>query len=183
MDNKKLNPSRNDYLIFGYILCVAILFYAIACLYGGTFHRDYYFLIAFVVLDILFFAYAFRQRSYYMFMPDGIYIFRRPDNLLAKIIWNDVYSCTVMEPNRNSNYPYYLVLIMKGTALINNQLAITCSGAISDHAAKKYMLHRTAEQLARSKITVERFLQQDVFLVSVTKNQLERARKMWAKSR
>lgn len=116
-------------------------------------------------------------------MQDGIYIFKRSDILLAKIMWNDAYSCTVMEPNRNSNYPYYLVLIMRETALINNQLAITCSGAISDHAAKKYMLHRTAERLARRKITVGQFLQQDVYFISVTKNQLGQVRKMWTNSR
>ena len=182
MNGKKLNPSRSDNFLLGFICCLAVLIYGAIAFYCGTPRQDCIFLLFFIIMAILSFAAALRQHTYYMFMPDGICVYKRPDILLATLPWHDVYYCAVMRPNRRSNYPYYLVLILKGTATLNGKPAASCSGTISDRAAKKYLLHRAAERLARKQITTGQFLQQDVYLIPVTEDQLKQARKLWLRS-
>lgn len=183
LKENKQNPCRSDYLLCGIVVSVGILLYVLISLYSGTLYRDYPIYIVCTLLDGLCFLCALQQRLYYVFMIDGIYIYKRPGVLLTRILWRNVPTYTIMKPNRRSNYPYYLVLIMNEDAMMNKKLAITCSGKISDRRAKQYLLHRSAEQLARNKITSEQFQQQNVYLIAVTEQQMERAKKLWYNSR
>ena len=168
----KLNPERSDYILCVCIWFIFVPFTGVETLYRGCSKLDVGMFVFTIIIDIFFFVLAIIQRTYYMFMPNGIYIYKRSDILLATIQWDSVLSYSVLERNRNSNYPYYFVAVLDKTAMINGQLAIVCSGKISDRIANKFLLNRAAERLARGKITTEQVLTQKVYLISVTKGQL-----------
>lgn len=179
----KLNPERSDYILYGCIWFIFVPFTGIVTLYRGCSKQDIGMFVFTIIVDIFFFALARIQQTYYMFMPNGIRLYKRPDILLTTIPWDSILSYAVLERNRNSNYPYYFVAVLDKTARINGQLAIMCSGKISDHIANKFLLNRAAERLARGKITTEQFLTQKVYLISATKGQLEQVKKLWLDSR
>ena len=178
MESKKLNPARSDYFRAGAIFAVAALLYSLF----AAWDRDLFMIclscIAFLPFGIVWMICGLCQRSYYVFTSRGIDVYRRPDELLTTIRWQDVRSYSVMMVNRRSYFPYYLVLVMNANATVDGQPAITRSGEISPRKAKPYLLHRFTEKLARGKITPEEFRQQSLYFVSVTKEQLELAKKL-----
>ena len=183
----KLNPVRSDYIIGGCACFILAPFIGIGVFFQDNTKQDVFsvaiMFIFMIIMGIFCFVLARLQRAYYMFMPDGIYIYKRSDILLATILWDSVLSYSVLKRNHNSNYPYYFVAVLDKTAMINGQLAIICSGKISDRIANKFLLNRAAERLARGKITTEQFLTQKVYLISATKGQLAQLKKLWLDSK
>ena len=178
MESKKLNPARSDYFRSGAIFAVAALLYSLLNAWDGDLFMIYLSCILFLPLGIVWVIFGLCQRSYYVFTSKGIDVYRRPDELLTTIRWRDVRSYSVMEVNRRSISPYYLVLIMHADAMVDGKLALTCSGTISPRKAKPYLLHRFTEKMARGKHTQEEFRQQSLYFVSVTEEQLELAKKL-----
>lgn len=179
MEPKKLNPSRSDALLVSAVTAAGFLCYILLDLWNGTLSQDYPIFLPLLLLSATFALHGLRHRSYYSFLPDGIYLYQRPNTLLTKLLWKDVKACSVMSPNRRSNYPYYLVLIMKEDAMVFGQPAITCSGKISERKVRQYLLHQLTEELARNQITIEQFRQQDVYFVSVTREQLNQIKALY----
>ena len=178
MESKKLNPARSDYLCSGALFAIGALLFSLLAALAGELETIYVSCILFLPLGIAYVICGLCQRSYYVFTSRGIDVYRRPDELLTTIRWQDVRSYSVMMVNRRSYFPYYLVLVMNANATVDGQPAITRSGEISPRKAKPYLLHRFTEKLARGKITPEEFRQQSLYFVSVTKEQLELAKKL-----
>ena len=178
MESKKLNPARSDYFRAGAIFAVAALLYSLFAAWDRALFMICLSCIAFLPFGIVWMICGLCQRSYYVFTSKGIDVYRRPDELLTTIRWREVRSYSVMEVNRRSNFPYYLVLIMQADAMVDGKLALTCSGSISPRKAKPYLLHRFTEKLARGKIATEEFRQQSLYFVSVTEEQLDLAKKL-----